>query len=197
MATYQVIADMGETLVDLLTKETAGMFSQPPPVPPSPEVIVELETPDKFADHEHPKIPTISIFLYRIAINSETRCGPRRVLSNGASTRPLLPLELSYFITPWAIQTKTEHVLAGKILQVFYDHAELERADLKGNSWGPEDSAQLILESLPTTEHYQIWETTKLPYRMSLTYTARVIGIEPSLAMTYPPVVEAILGGSR
>ena len=56
---------------------------------------------------------------------------------------------------------------------------------------------QLVLETLPNTEHYQIWDTTKLPYRLSLTYMARVVGIEPSEAFDAPPIVEATFRGPR
>jgi hypothetical protein len=189
MAKFGVIADTGMTLVQLLKQGMEGVF------PAGISVEVLLETPDKFDGHISPTAkPTVTVFLYRVAIHSEMRNAPRRVLANGTTTRPLLPLELSYLITPWAAQTQTEHLLAGRILQILYDHAELGPNELQGNSWSPEDSVQLLLETLPTNEHYQIWDTTKLPYRLSLTYLARVLGIEPGEAIDSPPVVETIFG---
>ena len=179
-------------LVDLITKGTVGIFNT---TDTSVTVEVLLETPEKFKALEAPTSkPTVTIFLYRVAVNSETRNSPRRTFTNGVSTRPSLPLELSYFVTPWAREPRAEHRLAGCILQTLYDHSELGRRDLIGTSWSEDDSVQLILETLPTTEHYQIWETTKLPYRLSLTYMARVIGIEPKIAITSSPIVETVLG---
>ena len=189
MAAFGVIADTGLSLVALLAKGMDGIF------PGGISVDVLLETPDKFQRHVSPTgKPTVTVFLYRVAIHSEMRNAARRVLDDGNTTRPLLPMELYYLITPWAAQPQIEHLLVGRILQILYDHSELTRGDLKGESWSPEDSVQLVLESLPNTEHYQIWDTTKLPYRLSLTYMARVVGIEPTVTIRASPIVEVVLG---
>lgn len=187
MATSDVIHDMGETLVHLLR---AGM---PPGMVATDDI--RLATPDDFSDLNPPANPTITVFLYRVAVNPEMRNGPRRRLVDGRSTRPLLPLDLSYLVTPWAARTGDEHLIAGRILQALYDRAELGAADLQGGAWGADDSVQLILESLPIDDHFRIWETTDLPYRLSFPYLARVVGIEPGEAVAHPPVVEAWIGG--
>lgn len=158
---------------------------------------VILATPDEFeplAARSAPFPPTITVFLYRITIAAEVRNAPKRTLPNGAITRPLLPLELHYLVTPWATDTAAEHRIAGHVLQVLYDRAELGAADLQGASWMPGDSVQLILASLPVEEHFQIWETTDAPYRLSLPYIARVIGIEPAEQRSYAPVLDAVFG---
>src|SRR5262249_45588307 len=139
--------------------------------------------------------PQISIFLYQLAVNAPMRNGPRRVLPDGRTTRPLLPLELHYLITPWATDPRDEARIVGRVLQNLYDHAEVGPAALQGASWSDDDSVQLVLETLSLEEHFRIWDTTDLSYRLSLTYMARVIGIEPTLALAQPPVVEARIGG--
>ena len=148
-------------------------------------------TPDQFENLNPPTKPTVTVFLYRVAINPEMRNGPRRLLGDGQRTRPLLSLELAYLITPWAKETRDEYRIAGRILQVLYDRAELGSADLQGTAWSPDDSVQLILDPLPLEDQFRLWETADIPYRLSLPYLARVIGLEPGEAEELPPVVEA------
>ena len=45
-------------------------------------------------------------------------------------------------------------------------------------------------------DHLRIWDTTDLPYRLSLTYCARVIGIEPAVAEGASIVTSAQLTGT-
>lgn len=186
MATADVVRDMGETLLHLLRSGIpAGMVA--------PDDIL-VSTPDEFDELSPPARPTITVFLYRVAVNPEMRNGPRRLRPNGRMTRPLLPIDLNYLITPWAARTGDEALITGRVLQVLYDRAELGPADLQGPAWSPDDTVQLVLESLTLDDHFRIWETTDLPYRLSLPYTARVVGIEPAEELARPPVVEAWLG---
>jgi hypothetical protein len=187
VATARVIHDLGDTLVYLLRAGIPASHVDPSNI--------YVATPDNFQGLTPPPRPTITIFLYRVAINPELRNGPRRLLPDGRRTRPLLPLELSYMITPWAKETRDEYRIIGRVLQILYDRAELGPADLQGTAWSPDDSVQLILETIPMEDHFRIWDTTNLAYRLSLTYLARVIGLEPGEAEEVPPVAEAILGG--
>ena len=188
MAGPNVIRDMSETLAKLLEAALSGIVSTGN---------VKVATPDSFHDLEPTPHPTCTIFLYRVGVNSVMRNGPRVTLNNGATTRPLLPMDLSYLITPWAKDPKDEHLMLGLILQALYDHAELGPADLSGASWSPDDSVQLVLETLTIEEHFCIWDTVDMPYRLSLTYMARILGIEPSEQIFAPPVVRAIFAGGR
>jgi uncharacterized protein DUF4255 len=171
---------MGDTIVYLLR---AGV---PPLVNPND---IALSTPDDF--NSAPNQPTITVFLYRVSISPEMRNGPKRVLPDGRVTRPLLPLDLRYLITAWAKDTRGELQLIGRILQVLYDHPELGPADLQGTSWDVDDTVQLVCETLGVEDHYRIWDTTEIPYRLSLTYLARVVGLAPTEALQIAPVVEA------
>jgi hypothetical protein len=171
---------MGDTLVHLLR---AGV---PPLVNPND---ILLSTPDDF--ESAPNQPTITVCLYRVTVAPEVRNGPRRVLPDGRVTRPLLPLELRYLVTPWARDTRGELQIIGRILQVLYDRAELGPADLQGASWDVDDTVQIVFETMALEDHYRVWDTTDIPYRLSLPYLARVIGLAPAEARSYPPVVEA------
>lgn len=183
MATADVVRDMSDTLVALLK---GGL----PPLVNANDIA--LSTPDDF--DVSPNQPTVTVFLYRVTVNAELRNGARRTLPDGRTTRPLLPVELHYLITAWARDTKGELQIMGRVLQILYDRAELGPADLQGTSWERDDSVQLIFESLPMEDHYRVWDTTEVPYRLSLTYMARVIGIAPTEAVRHAPVIEARIG---
>jgi hypothetical protein len=77
-------------------------------------------------------------------------------------------------------------------LQGLYDRAELGSADLTGTSWAPDDSVQLVVETLTLEEHFCIWDTVDMPYRLSLTYMARIIGIAPNERIIAAPVVHSV-----
>ena len=85
----------------------------------------------------------------------------------------MLPVDLSYLITPWGRGPEDEHQILGFGLQALYDHAQLGRGDLIGTSWLPDDLVQLIPECLSLAEHFCIWDTVQL-YRLSVTYMARI-----------------------
>jgi hypothetical protein len=184
MAGPNVVREMSETLLQKLQVALNGIV-------PSGNVLIA--TPDSFRDLPR---PACTIFLYRVCVNPVMRNGPRVNVRLGETSRPLLPVDLSYLITPWGKSSEDEHQILGAALQALYDQAELGRGDLVGSSWLPDDSVQLILETLSLEEHFCIWETVQLPYRLSLTYIARIIGIAPSETETTSPVVSAIFGAT-
>jgi hypothetical protein len=186
VATAEVIRDVGNTLIFALR---AGV--DPGVVAPAN---IRVATPDEFKDLDALTEPSISLFLHRIAVNATVRNSARRVLPDGTTTRPLLPLELCWLITPWAPATSDEHLIAGHVMQALYDRAELGATELQGASWAPGDSLQVILESLPMEDHYRIWDTSDIPYRLSLTYVTRVVALEPKERVASPPVVTARFG---
>jgi hypothetical protein len=183
MAGADAVRDVAETLVFLLR---AGIPSLDP-------AKITVATPDAFEDLRDPLKPNITVFLYRIGVNPTMRNNPRRMRPDGHLQPTPLPVELSFLITAWAKDTRDELRIVGRILQVLYDHRELGGADLIGTSWEPDDSVQLILESLPLEDHYRIWDANEVPYRLSLTYMARVIGLSSMETLIVPPIVNADL----
>ncbi len=201
MATWQVIEHASLTLKHLLQQHIAAVL-------PTANVVVELATTAAFADLKSASRPTITLFLYRIVENPELRNNHRRVLPDGTSIRQPLVLELCYLVTPWGVRggtsntvsdataTLEEHRLLGLVMQCFYDHAEVSRAELSDHHhhrpvWQATDTMQLVMESLPVQDHYQIWDAGELSYRLSVTYRARVIGLDPSTSQRSSRVVQA------
>ena len=186
MATTDAIACLGDTLVALLQNGLDGLV-----LPAN----VQLATPSDFQDFA-PRQPAVTIFLYHVGVNGEMRNAPRRLLIDGGLRRPPLPLELRFLITPWTQVTRDAYRIIGAIAQVMNDHAVLRFGELLGDDvWATDDTVELILESVPVESHYDIWEPTDVPYRLSLTYLARLVAIDSAIAAGGPPVAVARFGG--
>ena len=181
MATTDAIAYLGDTLVALLQDGLAGLV-----LPAN----VTLSTPDEFKTFA-PRQPAVTVFLYHVGIAGEFRNTRRRSLPSGGTQRAPLPLEVRFLITPWTQVARDAYRIIGAIALHLYDHGVLGFSQLRGGIWAPDDTAELILESLPVEEHYDIWDPTDIPYRLSLTYLARIIGIDSTLTSNPPPVVVA------
>lgn len=186
MATIDAVAHVVDSILFVLR-------SRIPPVVPAAQILAAR--PDQFEAFQDPAQPVVTVFLYRISVHEEIRNSAKRVLPNGRMTRPLLPLNFHFLVTPWARQVNDEYLITGRIIQALYDNAELGPAQLQGSAWDTNDSVQLILDSIPLDDHFRIWETTEFPYRLSTTFIARVIGLEPAEQRTFGIVTEAHLVG--
>jgi hypothetical protein len=181
MASTDAIQSVGQTLVSILKDELSGF---------RPLVSVFLATPDEIKNS--PPDSAVTVLLYQVGICGELRNGPRRTGLNGAVGRPALPLDLHFMITPWTQDTGDSYRIIGAIARIFYDHAILTFGQLQGDDvWAPDDTVEIMMESLPVEQHYDIWEPTELPYRLSLTYLARVIGIDSTVSTSSAPVAVA------
>lgn len=184
MATPDAIASVGDTLVSLLQTGLSGLVD-----PGS----IFLSSPSEFRDFA-PRQPAVTIFLYSVGINGEMRNAPRRPLPSGELRRPPLPLELRFLITPWTQIIRDAYRIIGAIALLLSDRAVLRFGDLLGDEvWAPDDTVELLLESLPVDDHYDIWDPSEVPYRLSLAYLARVVGIDSAISVPAAPVAVASL----
>lgn len=181
MAGTDAIALLGDTLVTLLQEGLTGLV-----LPAN----VTLSTPDDFKSFS-PLQPAVTVFLYQVGIAGELRNAARRSGPGGLARQPPLPLEVRFLITPWTQLTRDAYRIVGAIALHLYENAALDFSQLAGPGWAPDDTVELILESLPVEEHYDIWEPTDIPYRLSLTYLAKIVGIDPKRTGSAAPVVVA------
>lgn len=182
MATTDAIAFLGDTLVALLREGLDGVVA--------PADVI-LSTPDDFKAFT-PLQPSVTVFLYHVALHGEMRNAPRRSGLNGVPRRPSLPLELRFLVTPWTRRARDAYRIIGMIALAFYDHPVLSFGELQGDGvWAADDTVELLMESLPVEQHYDIWEPTDIPYRLSLAYLARVVGIDSAVRVAAAPVAQA------
>jgi hypothetical protein len=187
LATTDAIASVGDTLVSLLGKGLSVLGVAP--------LDVILATPDDFKQFT-PIRPSVTVFLYHVAINGERRNSSRRSTGTGASQPPQLPLDLRFLITPWTQTPRAAYRIVGAIALLFYEHAILrfgELVDPSNDIWQSDDTVEVMMESLPVEEQYDIWEPTEVPYRLSLAYLARVVGIDSAVSEDAPFVTSLTL----
>lgn len=201
VADRRVVEFTGRTLVRILERHLER-------VSPASGVTIHLASVGQFKDYgsqdDHARI---TLFLYRIEENTETRNGPERRRGDGLSRQPL-GLELAYMVTAWAVRsdglaaddtaTAEEQELLGTVMQALYDHAEVARGDLVeassgGDVWAPIDSLQVVLDAPGIDEILRIWDSADIPYRTSVTYRVRVVGLDPVEAFASARVRDARL----
>jgi uncharacterized protein DUF4255 len=182
VASVDVIADMSTTLVEVLTPAVSSLPCD-----------VRLSNADEFRTFA-PITPTITVFLYHIGINGELRNNaPRRL--GGTSSAPFLPLELRYLITPWTAQPLTGHRIMGHVMRRLAEFQTMTRKTLSGDSWNDDETVQLLPENLTLDEYHDIWEPAEIAYKLSMSYIARVIALDPATVTTSPIVVSASITG--
>jgi hypothetical protein len=188
MASWQVIEYTGRTIKQLIERRVALLL-------PFAGINVYLATVANFDQFANTKTPIITLFLYSIVDNPQMRNAAERRFPDGTRARQPLPLELCYMITAWGVRNadtpdadqqaaEEEHRMLGLVMEALYDGAELGRADLiddgaLGPVWMPIDSMQIVLDSLPIEDQYRIWDSGESPYRLSITYRARVMALDP------------------
>lgn len=182
MATRDVISDVGETIVRILEEGIPDTLVA--------QGHVLMTTTDEMRTLSLDE-PAVTLFLYEISANAELRNSPP---APGFS-RPRLPLDLRFLITPWAKDAGTIYQICGYVLQTLYDHSHLARGDLFGqSSWGADDTLQILLDPAPVSERHQIWESGEIPFKLSLAYLVRVIGLDPGIPAETPIVATATTG---
>ena len=112
----------------------------------------------------------LSLFLYQITEFSSMRNQPTPQLEPSP-----LYLNLHYLVTPCTQNTESDHIVLGKIMQVFADNAILRGSTLKGlNS----TCYRLVLDSLSINDLNKLWSIFGTYYRLSLSYSIAPVAIK-------------------
>jgi hypothetical protein len=124
----------------------------------------------------------VSIFLYRIYINSTFRTPPGRIGPDGRQQRHMLPVDLHFMLTAWARDASLQHAIAGWMMRVLEDTPNLPAGLLNHRYRGafqPDETVELCLAELATEELFRIWEViVNNTYQISVPYVARNVRIE-------------------
>jgi hypothetical protein len=131
---------------------------------------------------------TVSLFLYRVTINEHlrnTRHG--NGLSDGHAS---LALDLHYLLTVWADSALAEHSILAWAMRHIHLHPVMDVSSLSPEAaWGPGDVIQLIPAELSNEDIMRIWDAIEPTYRLSVSYIARVVLIDPDVHPERRPVV--------
>ncbi len=184
MADYDVIASVSETLEQLLT---AGLGT----LTPAPVAqVVDLLQPTTSASAR------VTIFLYEIAEDTSVRNRPTSYVPSttkpGSSVvrKPPMGLLLRYLMTPWSGDWQTDQKMMGRVLQVLYDGAIISGPSLRGALANTSEAIKMTLAPITLEDRARVWYAIQQPYRLSLTYEARVVNLDSIETKLVPPVRE-------
>jgi hypothetical protein len=135
---------------------------------------------------------TLSLFLYRVTMNQHLR-GVRHAGDPMELGVPL-SLDLHYLLTVWSDDVSREHaILAWTMLQL-QQHPVFDASSLSPlGEWKTGEHVQVLPEELSTEDIMRIWDSLEPSYRLSVSYTARVVRIEGPSVRARPVVHRQIV----
>jgi hypothetical protein len=150
---------------------------------------ISLESP---ADLEGNDTVRLSIYLYRIAEDAQSKNRPPVNDGRGRSQKPPLALDLYYLITPLLGQPREQQIVLGKTMQVLYDRATLQGTDLVGSLRASGEPVRIILNPVTLEETTRVWQALEMSYRLSVVYVVRVALMDSRRQQAVRPVLEQV-----
>jgi hypothetical protein len=182
VANADVISAVSETLEARLTAALSTL-GNPPPTAQLHDLVTDVPTDP----------PTITLFLYQVLEDHSVRNRPRptRVVNgNVVTTRAPLGLALHYMISAWGGDRHTEQRMLGRVMQVLYDDAVLDGAELLGVLAGTPAILNVSLQPLNLDDRARVWWAIGQTYRLSVNYEVRVANLDAELEQSTAPVRE-------
>ncbi|HEX2912448.1 MAG TPA: DUF4255 domain-containing protein [Chloroflexia bacterium] len=177
MADYRAIAGIGETIL--------GVLEAAYPRPDFPEgVDFALFQTSNFQTADN--AARVSLYLYRVQINTTRRNLSSRIEADGRRFRPSLPLDLYYLLSAWGPSASKQHQILGMAMRILHDNPILGASLLNRFSPGtfrPGESVELICENLSLQDMANIAEVMKPNLQLSVSYVARQVLIESEIGL--------------
>lgn len=128
----------------------------------------------------------VTLYLYRITINEHSR----QSHSAGAS-RASLHLDLHYLLTAWAGNPLDEQVAMAWAMRQLHQEPVLDISALSPDGgWQRNEMVQIVPSELSNEDVMRIWDALEPAYRLSASYVARVVRLDPDVdEATFAPVV--------
>jgi|HigsolmetaAR202D_1030399.scaffolds.fasta_scaffold09080_1 hypothetical protein len=154
------------------------------------------------SDFATPMEAGVSVFLYRIYVNTVQRTPPGRIGPDGRRFRSPLPLDLHFLITAWGRDASLQHSIAGWMMRVLEDTPSLPAGLLNHGGldiFAPDETVELAVAEIDTETLFRIWEVIgSNSYQISVPYIARGVRIESDRQIeSAGPVQERIFDYQR
>jgi hypothetical protein len=177
LATYRGIGAVGQTIVGLLkeastdTEFAAQRF--------------ELFQPSDFSG-PNPIQEGVSLYLFRVAVNTSRRNMPPGVGPDGQRFKPPVPVDLYYLLTPWAKSAVKQHRLLGWAIRELQNVTVLPASVLnyyapERDTFRPSETVELVFETMTPQELENIVNPMKLTQPLSVCYVARTVMLESTV----------------
>jgi hypothetical protein len=175
MSDFTAIADVGDTLIELLRENMHDLI---------PVDSIALVSPGEIEGKDNVRL---SFFLYQVNVktcleNQEMgNMGPSKVKASP------LALEFYYMLTSYpspGIQDRTErtqeeHSILGRAMQVLHDNSILTGSVLKGSLSAYDNELHVMVTSMSLDDMSKIWSTFKeQSFRPSVCYLVTSVEIE-------------------
>jgi len=138
----------------------------------------------------------VGVFCYRISVNGPQRNQGVRVSSEGKRRRPALPVDVHFLLLAPSkpVGDLAPLSLLGWAMRVLEDRAIVPAATVNSLApvltlCAPQESLELVAETLPLQDQTSLWQSLQRPFRPSAAYVARMIALDSrELLVEAPPV---------
>ena len=135
---------------------------------------------------------TLSLFLSRVTVNEHLR--NLRSPSIRQTENVPLSLDLHFLLSVWADGALAEHTLLAWAMRELYLHPVLSVSSLSPEAeWDAADAVQIVPAELSNEDLMRIWDALIPPYRLSVSYIARMVRIDSERIPDGLPVVASRL----
>ncbi len=188
MANVSAIHTVGNSIVTFLRntypRTVAGQ--------PMPDCGFDLVSSGELANPDD-SLPRITLFLYRITVNEH--CRQQRPGKQSPEQQAPLGLDLHYLLTAWAGNAHDEQLPLAWAMRQIYQFPILDASSLAPEAgWGADEVIQIIPAELPNEDMMRIWDALEPSYRISVSYIARLVRIDPDSLIGIQPVVATRFG---
>jgi hypothetical protein len=130
-----------------------------------------------------------TVCLYRVTLNGTLRNLPPRMGPDGTRYRASLPVDLQYLVTPWAGNVEKQQRMLGWGMRHLEDNPILPAGLLnrylnEPDVFRPEETVELVCESLSLADFTNIWDKVKPRLQASVLYIARMVLIDSDIALS-------------
>jgi hypothetical protein len=135
----------------------------------------------------------ITLYLYSITANEYGR--QQRPDKMSVEQQAPLGLDLHYLLTAWAANAQDEQITLAWAMRQLYQYPILDASSLSPEpGWASDEVVRIVPSELPTEEMMRIWDALDPSYRLSVSYVARLVRLDPDTLTSVRPVVATRFG---
>lgn len=135
----------------------------------------------------------ISIYLYRVAVNTTHRNRQPRIGLDGRRYLPPMPLDLFYLLSAWASEAKQQQRLLGWAVRTLEDTPTIPSGFLNldvpvAETFGANETVEVVMDVVAPADMHNLWDAFRISQQrseqLSVTYVARMVLIESTVSAT-------------
>jgi hypothetical protein len=186
MAGFTAIADVGETLIELLRDRMDDLVS-------SSSIV--LGSPGEISAQESPRL---CLFLYQVLESASLKNQKMLNVNSTTMQYPPLTLDLFYMLTCYGatqndrtVQSMEEHTILGRAMNVLSDNAVLRGSALKGSLEGTDEEFRVTLNPVSLDELDRLWNSfNDKSFKLSICYIVSPVRIDSTRMVEAKRVLE-------